>query len=293
MSAHRGLVLGVYNQFADVLVEGEQREATIAGRLRHARPVVGDDVELRELDDGSVRIESVGERRGTLIRGAFRGREQLVAANVDLLVIVAAASDPPLRAGLIDRYLVAAWRGGIEAALALTKLDLPADEREVGRIESLLESLGHRVLRVNPRTGDGVERVRQLIGTRTAVLAGHSGVGKTTLSNALTLRDDATSLVNPVVGKGRHTTTQARYLPLAGGGALIDTAGIRGYGITGIPLPDLEKAFPEIAAAAADCRFDGCLHEPEDEGCAVPARTSPQRLESYRKLLGELRDPGR
>src|SRR5689334_25361518 len=89
-----GLVTGVFNQFATVLVDGEERQATIAGRLRHARPVVGDRVELRETPDGSLRIESVRERHGTLIRTGFRGREQVVAANVDLLVIVAAMSDP-------------------------------------------------------------------------------------------------------------------------------------------------------------------------------------------------------
>ena len=286
-----GLVLGVYNQFADVLLDGVEREATIAGKLRHHRPVVGDRVELRELDDdGSVRIEAIGDRRGTLIRGAFRGREQLVAVNVDLLVIVAAASDPPLRSGLIDRYLVAAWRGGIAAALAITKLDRPHDEREVERVRALLESLGHRVVAVNPRSGEGVEDVRALIDRRVAVLAGHSGVGKTTLSNALTTREDATSIVNPVIGRGRHTTTQARYLPLAGGGALIDTAGIRGFGIAGVGVEELQEAFPEIAAAAVDCRYEGCLHEEGDEDCAVPGATTPERLDSYRKLLAELRE---
>ena len=107
-----GLVTSVHNQFVVVRMGGEERESTIAGRLRRARPVVGDRVEIRELPDRSVRVEAVLPRRGILLRGAFRNEEKIVAANVDVLVIVAAVADPPLRTGLIDRYLVAAWRGG-------------------------------------------------------------------------------------------------------------------------------------------------------------------------------------
>jgi ribosome biogenesis GTPase / thiamine phosphate phosphatase len=285
-----GLVTSVYNQFATVLLDGEERQATIAGRLRHARPVVGDRVELRETPDGSLRIESVRERHGTLIRTGFRGREQVVAANVDLLVIVAAVTDPPLRPRLIDRYLVAAWRGGIEPALALTKADLPHDQTEVEQVRRLMRQLGHAVIDVSIPLGEGIDRVRELIGTRTAVLAGHSGVGKTTLSNAVTGRRDAVQEVNAVVGRGRHTTTLARWIPLEGGGALIDTAGIRSYGIAGIDPERLQEAFPEILEAARDCRYHDCLHEEGEEGCAVPGRVSEERLDSYRTLLAELRE---
>jgi ribosome biogenesis GTPase len=285
-----GLVTSVFNQFATVLVDGEERQATIAGRLRHARPVVGDRVELRETPDGSLRIESVRERHGTLIRTGFRGREQVVAANVDLLVIVASVTDPPLRPRLIDRYLVAAWRGGIEPALALTKADLPHDQGDVEQVRALMQRLGHAVIDVSVPLGEGVQRVRELIGSRTAVLAGHSGVGKTTLSNAVTGRSDATQEVNAVVGRGRHTTTLARWIPLEGGGAVIDTAGIRSYGIAGIDPEKLQEAFPEILEAAADCRYHDCLHEEGDEGCAVPGRVSEERLASYRTLLDELRE---
>jgi ribosome biogenesis GTPase len=281
-------VVGVHNQFANVLVEGEERSATIAGRLRRARPVVGDLVRLRELPDGSLRIEEVGERRGVLLRATFRQREQVVAANVDLLVIVAAAADPPLRPRLVDRYLVAAWRGQIEPALALTKLDLPHDAAEVEQVRSLLRSLGHAVLEVDGRTGSGTEELRALIGRRTAVLAGHSGVGKTTVSNAITGRADATTAVNEVAGRGRHTTTHARWIPLEGGGTIIDTAGIRSYTISGVPPDDLQQAFPEIDDAGRDCEWQPCLHEEGTPGCAVPGRVSDERLDSYRRILAEL-----
>jgi ribosome biogenesis GTPase len=275
-----------------VRIGGEERESTIAGRLRRSRPVVGDRVEIRELPDRSVRVEAVLPRRGILLRGAFRNEEKIVAANVDVLVIVAAVADPPLRTGLIDRYLVAAWRGGIEAMLALTKVDLPYDEGEVARVRAIYGALGHRVVALSLRTGEGLEELRGALADRVAVLAGHSGVGKTSLTNALTGRTDATGEVNPVSDRGRHTTTGAQYMDLPGGGALIDTAGIRSFGIAGVAADELQKAFPEIAAAAEDCEWEGCLHRPGEDGCAVDGApgVEPERLASYRKLLGELEE---
>ncbi|MDX6540305.1 MAG: ribosome biosis GTPase / thiamine phosphate phosphatase [Gaiellales bacterium] len=287
-----GLVTEVHNQFVVVRMGGEERESTIAGRLRRSRPVVGDRVEVRELPDRSVRVEAVRPRRGILLRGAFRNEEKIVASNVDVLVIVAAVTDPPLRSGLIDRYLVAAWRGGIEPVLALTKIDLRYDEGEVARVREIYEALGRRVIGLSLRSGEGIDELRGALADRVAVLAGHSGVGKTSLTNVLTGRADATGEVNPVSDRGRHTTTGARYMELPGGGALIDTAGIRSFGIAGVAASELEQAFPEIAAAAEDCEWEGCLHREGEEGCAVPAAVSvaPERLASYRKLLGELEE---
>jgi ribosome biogenesis GTPase / thiamine phosphate phosphatase len=253
---------------------------------------VGDRVEIRELPDRSLRVEAVLPRHGILLRGAFRNEEKIVAANVDVLVIVVAVADPPLRAGLIDRYLVAAWRGGIEAMLALTKVDLPHDGAEVARVRELYGGLGHRVVPLSLRSSEGLDELRGALSDRVAVLAGHSGVGKTSLTNALTGRSDATGALNPVSDRGRHTTTGARYTDLPGGGALIDTAGIRSFGIAGVVAADLEQAFPEIAAAADGCEWEGCLHHEGEDGCAVPAASgvTPERLASYRKLLAELEE---
>jgi ribosome biogenesis GTPase len=285
-------VTSVHNQFVVVRMGGEERESTIAGRLRRARPVVGDRVEIRELPDRSVRVEAVLPRHGILLRGAFRNEEKIVAANVDVLVIVTAVADPPLRMGLIDRYLVAAWRGEIEAMIALTKVDLPYDEGEVARVHEIYGGLGHRVIGLSLRTGEGLDELRGALVDRVTVLAGHSGVGKTSLTNALTGRTDATGELNPVSDRGRHTTTGARYMDLPGGGALIDTAGIRSFGIAGVAADDLQKAFPEIAAAAEDCEWEGCLHREGEDGCAVEGApgVSPERLASYRKLLSELEE---
>jgi ribosome biogenesis GTPase / thiamine phosphate phosphatase len=292
MDADLGTVLAVHNQFAAVRTEEGDGVATIAGRLRRTRPVVGDVVRLHTTPDGSLRMDEIQERRGTLTRAAFRGRPQVVAANVDLLVIVAATADPPLRANLIDRYLVAAWRGGVEAALALTKIDLPHDEAEVARVSDLLRGLGHAVIEVSIPREEGIQEVRDLIGQRRAVLAGHSGVGKTTLSNAITGRADPTGAVNEIIGRGRQTTTVARLIDLPGGGELIDTAGVRSFGIADVTPEELQEAFPEIAAVSGRCRWRPCLHHEGQNGCAVPGAPGiqPERLASYRRILEELEE---
>jgi ribosome biogenesis GTPase / thiamine phosphate phosphatase len=291
-SLPEGLVTAVHNQFVVVRMSGEEREATIAGRLRRARPVVGDRVEVRELPDRSVRVEAVRARRGTLLRGAFRNEEKIVAANVDVLVIVAAVADPPLRMGLIDRYLVAAWRGGIAAIVALTKVDLPYDAAEVARVREIYGGLGHPVVALSLRTGEGLDELRAALADRVTVLAGHSGVGKTSLTNALTGRSDATGALNPVSDRGRHTTTGALYMDLPGGGALIDTAGIRSFGIAGVAADELQRAFPEFTLPAEGCEWEGCLHREGEDGCAVAGASgvAPERLASSRKLLAELEE---
>jgi ribosome biogenesis GTPase / thiamine phosphate phosphatase len=292
MDTDLGTVLAVHNQFAAVRTAAGEGVATIAGKLRRTRPVVGDVVKLHTTPDGSLRMDEIEERRGTLTRAAFRGRPQVVAANVDLLVVVAATADPPLRANLIDRYLVAAWHGGIETALALTKVDLPHDREEIERVTALLRKLGHAVIEVSIPLGTGIQEVRELIGQRRAVLAGHSGVGKTTLSNAITGRADPTGAVNEIIGRGRQTTTVARLIDLPGGGQLIDTAGVRSFGIADVTPEELQEAFPEIATVSDQCRWGPCLHHEGQNGCAVPGAPGiePERLASYRRILEELED---
>jgi ribosome biogenesis GTPase len=292
MDADLATVLAVHNQFAAVRTEAGEDVATIAGKLRRTRPVVGDVVRIHTTPDGSLRMDEILERRGTLTRAAFRGRPQVVAANVDLLVVVAATADPPLRANLIDRYLVAAWRGGIDTALALTKIDLPHDVEEIERVTTLLRGLGHAVVEVSIPRGQGIQEVRDLVGQRRAVLAGHSGVGKTTLSNAITGRADPTGAVNEIIGRGRQTTTVARLIDLPGGGQLIDTAGVRSFGIADVTPEELQEAFPEIAAVSGQCRWRPCLHHEGQNGCAVPGAPGiePERLASYRRILEELEE---
>ncbi len=286
--ADRGRVVAVGGGLAAVRVGGVEVVASYAGRLRSS-PVAGDVVTVLQADDGTARIDAIDERRTTLMRMDRLGRrDQLLVANVDLLVIVVATADPPLRRGLIDRLLVAAWAGGLDAALCITKADLADLAEEPAEVVlSDYGDLGYAGVSIDARDADGIAAVRAMIGPRFAAFAGHSGVGKSTVVNGLTGGGQLTGIVNDVIRRGRHTTSTAR-LVRGNGIEVIDTPGIRGFALTGIDTRDLAYAFPEIADAAAGCRFRTCLHVGES-GCAVEGATAPARLDSYRKLLAELR----
>ncbi|HMM49897.1 MAG TPA: ribosome small subunit-dependent GTPase A [Miltoncostaeaceae bacterium] len=193
-----------------------------------------------------------------------------------------------MRPRLLDRYLVAAEVGGLEAAIAITKTDLPHDGSELEEVVDLYRSVGYPALCGSAHDAEFVERLREQIGGRVAVLAGHSGVGKSTLTAALTGVERATGAVSERIGTGRHTTTDPRLIPMPSGGAIVDTAGVRTFHLPRMDREQLERGFPEIAAAAPDCRFRGCAHD-GDAGCAVVDAVSPPRLESYRRLLHDLR----
>ncbi|MGI9116120.1 MAG: ribosome small subunit-dependent GTPase A [Gaiellales bacterium] len=289
------LVLAVGGGLAAVRTDaGEERLAKFAGRLDR-RPVAGDRVELLlEADDGG-RIDAIEPRRTELRRqqrmrseGERAMKEQVLAANAASVLIVASIADPPLRRGLIDRILVAAWRGGMEPLLAITKEDLAGRAAEdPDAVLADYRAIGVDGVVVDVRTPAGADAVRALLAGRTAAVVGHSGVGKSTLVNALTGGGQATGAIHELSGRGRHTTTTATWLDTPGGGALIDLPGIRSFSLAGITPHDLADAFGDIAEASADCRFSDCRHV-GDEGCAVEERVEPARLASYRKLLAEL-----
>jgi ribosome biogenesis GTPase len=228
-------------------------------------------------------------RRSMLSRPAVRkGRvEHVMAANVDGLAIVTAAAEPAFTPGLVDRMLaVAAWCR-LDAMLVVNKIDLA--EGAPPEIETY-RALGVPVVLASATRGDGVEELRRALRGRTTVVAGHSGVGKSSLLNAVQPGLGlAVGEVNVVSGRGTHTTTAAVWAPLAEGGAVIDTAGVREFGLFGIPPRDLGWLFPDLAAVAPECRYPDCshLHEP---GCAVRGAVEEGRLarfryESYLRIL--------
>lgn len=272
---------------ATLLLDGATREARIAPRIPDGPPVAGDRVEVRETDDDLV-VTGIRPRATTLQRGdGPSGRPRVVVANADLLAVVASVAEPPLRPRLVDRYLVAAWAGGLDAALILTKADKEHDAGEVARVADLYRGIGYPVLAGSAKDPALVEEVRALIGGRVAALAGHSGVGKSTLTRGLTGVERAVGTVSRKAGKGRHTTTDPRLIPLPGGGAVVDTAGVRTFFLPKLSPEELEAGFPEIVAAAEGCRFRGCRHHGEPD-CAVEALVSPERFDSYRRLLADL-----
>ena len=249
---------------------------------------------LVEAEEGG-RIDVIEPRTTELRRqqrmrseGERAMKEQVLAVNAECVLIVASIADPPLRRGLIDRILVAAWRGGMEPLLAITKEDLAerADE-DPDVVLADYRAIGVDGVVVDVRTPAGADAVRDLLGGRTAAVVGHSGVGKSTLVNALTGGGQVTGAIHELSGRGRHTTTTATWLDMPTGGALIDLPGIRSFSLAGITPDDLASAFGDIADASAECRFTDCRHV-GDDGCAVERLVEPARLASYRKLLNEL-----
>lgn len=284
----RAVVVRVSGPTATVCTAGALREARLAPKLPDRPAVAGDRVRLR-VDGDDLTVIEIARRTTRLERGdGWERRPRMLAANADLLLATAAAVQPPVRPRLLDRYLVAAEVGGMDAAVVITKTDLEHDEGELGELAARYRDVGYPVLCGSSRDPEFVSRIRGLVDDRTAVLAGHSGVGKSTLTAALTGRERATGAVSERIGKGRHTTTDPRLIRMPGGGHIVDTAGVRTFHLPRMSAADLGQGFPEIAAVAAECRFRGCAHD-GDAGCAVPGRVSEARLESYRRLLHDLR----
>jgi len=277
------LVIGVTPGGCIVAGIGEQAGTT---RLCHTKISVapGDKVAIRH-----EKVACVAPRRTTLSRSepGNANRERVIAANIDILVIVAAITDPPFRPALVDRYLVAAARGGIQPILCLTKTDLDADTAAA----DVYRDAGVPVVHCSIKNGTGIDELRGLLAGSLAVFAGHSGVGKSSLLNAVAEEERArTGAVGGVSGKGRHTTTSSKLHELPNGARIIDTPGIREFGLGAVTPDELRGAFPEIAACS--CRFRDCQHKTEP-GCGVLAaleagEIARARYASYLRISQDL-----
>jgi ribosome biogenesis GTPase len=277
------------------LVVASRRRLNWEGGSPHAaRLVVGDRVSL-EMQQGDGVIVAVHARRNSLLRRApSKNRAQVLAANVDQALLVFAALEPPLKQGLLDRFLVACELAGIAAVITINKVD-----QGLGQLESVLgvyEGLGLSVRRVSARTGWGLGAIRRLLVDRTSLFCGPSGAGKSSLLNAVYpgFRLKVGEL-SESTGKGRHTTSLAELMPLPYGGFVVDTPGLKEFGVWDITAEQLTVAFPEIARHAGDCRYADCRHLTEPD-CAVKKAVAggeidAGRFASFTRILEEIVKP--
>ena len=256
------------------------------------RVAVGDRVTLRLEPDGTALIEEVLPRDNKLSRQmTFTGREHVLAANMDLLVVMLAPT-PDLNTALLDRYLVAGRAAGIDVAVVINKMDL-MDEEDVDEAMAPYVPLGLPVYRMSAKHRIGLQPFLDAVRGKWVLLAGHSGVGKTTLVNDVDPEGlKPVAEVHLATGKGKHTTTTAVAHRLADGTVLVDTAGIREFALWGLDWRELEAGFPEIFHAAEGCRFPDCRHRGEP-GCSVQdaldeERIATERYQSYLTLLSEV-----
>jgi len=288
--ARDGLVLAVDRGRFGLLVDGHAVTAMKARPLGRKAVVVGDRVRVVgdvSGDDGSLaRIVEVADRSTVLRRSADDDDavERVLVANADQLVIVSALADPEPRTGLIDRALVAAYVAGMKPLLCLTKSDLADPETLLVTYRPL------GVPWVVTHKGGDLSELRDRLEGRTSVLLGHSGVGKSTLVNALVPdADREIGHVNAVTGRGRHTSTSAIMLPLPVDGWIIDTPGIRSFGLAHVQPEHLIEAFPDLDEMTEDCPR-GCTHGGDEPECGLDEAVErgdadPVRVESFRRLL--------
>lgn len=262
-----------------------------------SRPVaVGDRVHVAvEGEQGT--IEEILPRTTRVARPRPRDPSswQVIAANVDLFVIVASLKEPATRPGLIDRMLITAESEAIEPLIVLNKCDLVAPE-EIAAVAQPYRELGYRVLETSATSGAGIDALRDAMRDRLAMLIGHSGVGKSSLLQALdpgvATRIGELVATGTKMARGAHTTTAASLHRLAFGGHLVDTPGVREFGLPPMERWDLAHWFRELAPLLPGCKYATCTHDHEP-GCAVKAavaagKVSPARWQTYQKLLAEL-----
>ena len=309
MSHPTGLIIKSQSGFFTVQPDdgGEVVVCRIPGRLKQERQrtdiaAVGDHVTYSVNPDGSGLIQSVAELHSAPSRTRTAGearnleteREQVLVANPDQVIFVFSVRNPAFSPRKLDRFLVVAEMNRLPALICANKVDLvdPDEAREMFRI---YEAIGYPVLHTSTLTGEGVDDLRELLRGRISVLAGSSGVGKSSLLNAvqegLGLR---VKEVSDATGKGLHTTRHVELIPLDGGGYVADTPGIRSLALFDLEPGELDAYYREIAPLVAQCAFSDCTHTHEPN-CAVRAavadgRIFPERYDSYLRLREEMEE---
>lgn len=267
--------------------------------IRTTNPVaVGDHVTVGDpAPDGTAYITAISPRRNYIIRRASNLSKEahIIAANVDRAMLVATLAHPTTSTNFIDRFLATASAYDVPAILVINKTDLltePEDRELLDAVVYLYSSIGYEVATVSAKTGEGMDRLRELLHDRITLVSGNSGVGKTTLINELIPGLDLrTAEISAVHDQGMHTTTFSELFRLPGGGAIIDTPGVRGFGTIDFDKYEVAHYFPELFEESKHCRFGNCTHTHEP-GCAVlraidEGRIAQSRYASYLSILDD------
>lgn len=287
MSSENALVVATYSRRMQLLLpDGSRVEARIKGK--RIKPVCGDRVEAEPIpDEPEWLITAICERRNQLTRPNLRGKVEVLAANIDRLLVMAAPTPEP-DWSIVDRYLCAAELIGASAAVVFNKSDLSVDASADEALDDY-GNIGYATVRCSAKTDANVDAVAALLRDGVSIIVGQSGVGKSSIINRL-LQDDQqrVAAISEKSGEGRHTTVNSAMLELPGGGAVIDSPGVRDYA-PALQPEEVVVGYREIAATGQDCRFANCRHLREP-GCAVKAAVesgtiSRRRYDSYRHLL--------
>jgi len=270
----------------------DQRNVVVAGdrvTFRVAQPAFAGSGE-QAARPGEGMIQRVEPRQGAISRNS-RGRQHVLVANLDAMLIIATAAEPTIKPVLIDRMLMTAHQSGIEPVIVINKIDL-VDPSTLAPLVGVYASLGYRVLMTSATTGQNLDYLAEFMTGRQTAVAGQSGVGKSSLLNAIQPGLGlAVSHVSADSQKGRHTTTAARLIPLDCGGAVFDTPGIRQFQLWDISAEEVAGLMPDFRPYVNGCRYPNCLHLSEDE-CAVKdavadARIDARRYDAYCHLMEE------
>jgi ribosome biogenesis GTPase / thiamine phosphate phosphatase len=300
MAVTVGVVLARIGSTYRVRTDVGEVPAVLRGKMKRKdddRVVAGDVVEMELQPDGRATICGVRPRRTVLARraaGERRPRRQPIAANVDQVVVVASARNPDPNLRMIDRFLVIAESNAIPAVIVLNKIEL--DRGALEGVRRRFAPAGYQILPTSVKTPEGLAALHDLLRGRASVLTGPSGVGKSSLVNAiqpgLNLRIGE---ISEYWGAGRHTTRAAQLVPLAGAGYVVDTPGLQEVGTWGVDPDALGACFPEFRRFLDQCRFDNCRHLAEPQ-CAVrraaeDGDVDPDRLVSYQRIYEEVTVP--
>lgn len=280
--------------------EGKLVECKIKGNfrlkgIRSTNPVtVGDHVQIILNQEGTAFISEIEDRKNYIIRRSSNLSKQshILAANLDQCMLIVTVNYPETTTIFIDRFLASAEAYRIPVKLIFNKIDV-YDEDDLHYMDSLIHlytTIGYPCLKVSARTGEGIDAVREELKDKISLFSGHSGVGKSTLINAILPElDIKTGEISTYHNKGMHTTTFSEMFPLPDGGYIIDTPGIKGFGTFDMEEEEIGHYFPEIFKFSADCRFNNCTHRHEP-GCAVRQAVeehyiSESRYASYLNML--------